>query len=408
MKLRADWLRWRRTVHDVLEVGTEANRAALFVDGFIITLIVANAIAFTLETVKGIAARYGTALDHFNTFSVIVFSIEYTLRLWSSVDIPLFRGVPHWKARLRFAGRPIMLIDMMAILPWYLHGILPVDLRILRVLRLFRLLKLARYSPALQSLQKVFAQEWRALFGALLVTLVLLLFCSTIMYFLEGTAQPDKFGSIPAALWWGLETLTTVGYGDAVPVTPLGRMFGGIVMLLGLAAIALPVAIIATGFSQESGRHEFVVTWGMIARVPLFASLDAAEVAEVAKLVYARVFAPGASIVSAGDAGGAMYIIERGEAVVTPARGHKPTLGPGDFFGEMALLEHRRHQHDVVAKSACRIYVLDSMALAQLERRHPEILKMIRDVAASRENTDLAAVKAAKGLGSRKRRDVST
>lgn len=187
----------------------------------------------------------------FNLFSVFVFSLEYVLRVWSAVDIPMLSRLPPWRARLRFALRPIKLIDLMAVLPWYLQWFIPVDLRFLRVLRLLRLLKLARYSPALQTLGRVLADEYRALLGALLVMLVLLLFASTAIYFLDREAQPDKFGSVPASAWWALTTLTTVGYGDAVPVTPWGRVFGGVVMLLGVGMFALPIAIIATGFTLD-------------------------------------------------------------------------------------------------------------------------------------------------------------
>jgi voltage-gated potassium channel len=141
----------------------------------------------------------------------------FSMRVWSAVDIPMLSRMKPWRARLRFALRPIMLIDL-----------IPIDLRVLRVLRLFRLLKLVRYSPALQTLGRVLAQEYRALLGALLVMLVLLLFASTLIYFLEREAQPEKFGSIPSAAWWSIATLTTVGYGDTVPVTPWGRVLGGI------------------------------------------------------------------------------------------------------------------------------------------------------------------------------------
>jgi len=123
----------------------------------------------------------------------------------------------------------------------------------------------------------VIADECRALLGALLVMLVLLLFASTVIYFLEREAQPDKFGSIPAAAWWALSTLTTVGYGDVVPVTPWGKVVGGIVMLLGVCMFALPIAIVATGFSPESARHQFVATWSMVARLPLFSNMSEAE-----------------------------------------------------------------------------------------------------------------------------------
>jgi voltage-gated potassium channel len=297
------WRRWRRQVHDILEVGGDAHPAGRAVNAFIITLIFLNAIAFAAETVDHVADRYGAYLDAFNVFSVMVFSIEYVLRIWSAVEIPMLSRMPHWRARLRFAARPIMIIDLLAVLPWYLQPFFSVDLRSLRVFRLFRLLKLVRYSPALQTLGRVLADEYRALLGALLVLLILLLFASTTIYFLEREAQPDKFGSVPAAAWWALATLTTVGYGDVVPVTPLGKVVGGIVMLLGVGMVALPVAIIATGFSQESNRHQFVVTWSMVARVPLFASMDESEIAEICKLLYTRTYSPGVPIVRTGGRG---------------------------------------------------------------------------------------------------------
>jgi voltage-gated potassium channel len=389
------WRRWRRQVHDILEVGGDAHPAGRAVNAFIITLIFLNAIAFAAETVDSIAARYGPYLDAFNVFSVMVFSIEYVLRLWSAVEIPMLSRVPHWKARLRFAARPIMIIDLLAVLPWYFQPFVSVDLRSLRVFRLFRLLKLVRYSPALQTLGRVLADEYRALLGALLVLLILLLFASTTIYFLEREAQPDKFGSVPAAAWWALSTLTTVGYGDVVPITPLGKIVGGIVMLLGVGMVALPVAIIATGFSQESNRHQFVVTWSMVARVPLFASMDESEIAEICKLLYTRTYLPGVSIVRTGDAGDAMFLIAGGEAVVEVSSNNQVVLKEGDFFGEMALLERRRHKHDVVAKTKCRVYVLDATSLARLSARHPDILQRIRDMAAARA----AADKEASGAG---------
>jgi voltage-gated potassium channel len=378
------WRAWRQQVHDILEVGGDVPPATRFINAFLIVLIFLNAIAFAAETVDHLAARYGTYFYVFNVFSVAVFTIEYLLRLWSAVDIPMLSRMPPWKARLRFALRPIMLIDLFAFLPSYFGWIYPVDLRALRVLRLFRLLKLVRYSPALQTLGRVLADEWRALVGALLVILVLLLFASTAMYSLEHDAQPDKFGSVPAAAWWALATLTTVGYGDVVPITPWGKMLGGVVMLLGVGMIALPVAIISTGFNQESNRHQFVVTWSMVARVPLFAAMDESEVAEITKLIYSRNYLPGIPIVRAGGVGDAMYLIASGEAEVEIGRGKTVLLKEGDFFGEMALLERRRHKHDVVAKTKCRIYVLDSEALSRLSRSHPEILHHIRQVAEAR------------------------
>jgi len=384
MRATTAYRRFRREVHDVLEVGGDAHPMGRVVNGFIIVLIFLNAIAFAADTVPELAGRYRWEFATFNAFSVIVFTVEYALRIWSAVEIPMLSRLPRWQARLRYAMRPMMIIDLLAFLPWYLHWLYPLDLRLLRVFRLFRLLMLVRYSPALQTLGRVVTDEYRALLGALLVILILLLFASSGMYLIERHMQPDKFGSIPQAAWWALATLTTVGYGDVVPVTPLGKMLGGVVMLLGVGMIALPVAIIATGFSQESTRHQFVVTWGMIARVPLFGSMDYSEIAEITKVLYTRTFMPGVPIVRASDAGDAMFIIASGEAVVEISPGQHALLKEGDFFGEMALLEHRRHKHDVVAKTRCRVYVLDSMSLARLERRHPEIMQQIRKMAEAR------------------------
>jgi len=163
-----------------------------------------------------------------------------------------------------------------------------------------------------------------------------------------------------------------------------------VVMLFGLGMFALPIAILSAGFSQESARHEFVVTWSMVARVPLFNTLDAVEVAEVTKLLYTRLFQAGATIVSGGDAGGAMYLVGSGEATVCVVPGHPIKLREGDFFGEMALLERRRHKHDVIADTLCRVYVLDGEGLARLSRRHPEISEHIKEVARERERENKA------------------
>jgi voltage-gated potassium channel len=142
------WRSWRRKIHDILAVGGDAHPAGRVVNAFIVTLIFLNAIAFAVETVQSLSAKYDAAFRAFNIFSVLVFTVEYVLRIWSAVDIPMLSRMKPWRARFRFATRPLMLIDLLAFAPWYLHWIFPFDLRILRVLRLFRLLKLVRYSPA--------------------------------------------------------------------------------------------------------------------------------------------------------------------------------------------------------------------------------------------------------------------
>ena len=239
----------RRRVYEVIEVGRGEDNVSRVIDWFLIALIVVNVIAFILETVPNVAAEYGGLLWAIEIFSVIVFTIEYALRIWSCVEVPFLKKLPPWRARMTFAARPYLIIDLLAILPFYLAFLLPVDLRILRVLRLFRFLKLARYSPAMHTLIRVLANERRALTGSLLLMIAMLLFSATGAWMIEREAQPEKFGSIPDAAWWAMATLTTVGYGDVSPVTPLGKFFGGFVMILGLGMFALPIAIISTGFA---------------------------------------------------------------------------------------------------------------------------------------------------------------
>lgn len=387
----ATWRRWRRKVHEILELGGDAHPAGTFVNGFIVVLIIANALAFAAETVDDLAARYGPWFRAFNVFSVIVFTIEYGLRVWSAVEIPVLSRMPRWRARAIFASRPIMIIDLLAFAPWYFSWLIPIDLRSLRLLRLLRLFKLVRFSPALRTLLRVCQEESRALLGSLLVMLILLLFTSTGIYFLEREVQPDGFGSIPAASWWALATLTTVGYGDVVPETPLGKLLGGVAMLLGVGMFALPIAIIATGFSQESMRHQFVATWSMVARIPLFANMSRAELADITKLLDTRSYEPGAPIVRAGDIGEGMYILAGGEADLVLGADQTVTLSEGDMFGEMTLLGRQRHARDVVATTHCRIYVLDNRALARLSRRYPDLLERIRHAAAEGDSEEARA-----------------
>lgn len=382
----------RRRVHDILEFGSEHDPVTRVVNIFLVTLILLNVVAFAAETVPEIGQRYGPSFELFNIVSVAIFTIEYVLRLWSCVELPLLNAMPARRARIKFAGRPLMVIDLIAVLPFYLGFLIGIDLRFLRVFRLFRFLKLARYSPALVALGRVIANERRALFGALLVMLALLLFASSGMYFIERHAQPEVFGSIPSAAWWALATLTTVGYGDVVPITGLGRVFGGMIMIFGLGMFALPIGIIATGFSHEANRREFVITWGMVARVPIFAQLEAAVVAQIGVLLHSRSYQAGEPIMRVGDEADAMFFIASGEVAVEVDEG-EVRLGEGDFFGEMALLYRRRREHNVAALTLCRVLVLEKADFERLCHREPELLLHIRNVAEAR----LKAVKKKSG-----------
>lgn len=210
-----------------------------------------------LETVDWIRAAYGAELFYFEVFSVIIFTVEYVARVWSAVEAGQFDHPI--TGRLKFASHPLMVIDLLPILPFYLSGVMAVDLRFLRALRLIRLIrmfKLARYSESLRSFGRVLEREKEKLAVAGFVNLLLLVVAASVMYQAEHQAQPEVFSSIPAALWWGVVTLTTVGYGDVHPVTPVGQFFGAIVAVLGIGLFALPASILASGFIAEATGEE--------------------------------------------------------------------------------------------------------------------------------------------------------
>ena len=216
---------------------------------FIYTLIVLNIIALILESYEELNARYQTVFYVFEVFSVAVFSIEYLTRIWISKQTGKGK-----KERLNFAFSPLGIIDLMAILPFYLPFIFPVDLRIVRILRLFRLLrilKLSRYSTSLKTIKSIFKETKAELSITVFVTVVLMILSSTLMYYTEHDDQPEQFASIGDAFWWSVATLTTVGYGDVYPVTGLGKLLSGIIALVGIGFVALPTGIISSAFINK-------------------------------------------------------------------------------------------------------------------------------------------------------------
>lgn len=230
----------------------KGGRIGYFTDLFIMILIAVNVGAVMLETVDVLSARHGELFYWFEIFSVITFTIEYVARIWSAVEHSHYNGMVI--GRLSFASRPLLIVDLLAILPFYLAMVgVGADLRFLRSLRLvrlLRLLKLARYSKALQALAVVLHKKKPDIMVALYVDTILLVVASSCMYYVESQAQPDVFTSIPQTLWWGVVTLTTVGYGDVVPVTLLGQLFGALTAVLGIGMFALPASILASGFVE--------------------------------------------------------------------------------------------------------------------------------------------------------------
>lgn len=218
---------------------------------FIITLIAVNVLVVIIETEESVLDEYGYFFTPFEVFSIIVFTIEYASRIIVSKFNPKYQNSKYPRIRILFT--PMMLVDLAAILPFFLPFIVTDVrfIRIIRLLRLFRLFKLARYSEPMQTLGEVFKSKAGDLAVAFFILFIVLIFASSLMFHAEHEAQPEAFSSIPASMWWGIVTLTTIGYGDVYPVTIAGKFIAAGVAVIGIAVYAIPTGIMASAFTEE-------------------------------------------------------------------------------------------------------------------------------------------------------------
>jgi voltage-gated potassium channel len=240
----------RKWAYNLLEPSASGSKASKVIELLLISLIFFNILAIILESVKDINAEYGQFFHELENFSIIIFSIEYVLRLWTAPENPKWQ---HARGRLRYALSTMSLIDLFSILPYYLSFI-TFDMRFIRIVRLFRLirvLKIARYLKALNLIQTVLRERREQIVLSVMFIIFLLVMVSTLMYYVEHEAQPELFSSIPETMWWGIETLTTVGYGDMIPQTTLGRILGGMIAMLGIGLFALPAGILSSGLTDH-------------------------------------------------------------------------------------------------------------------------------------------------------------
>ena len=373
----------RRRIYEVLEGGPAGDRASWWVDRCLVALIVVNVTAVVLESMPQLAARYGLWFDLIEYGSLVVFTAEYALRVWVAAEHAPHRHLPSRAARFRYMLSGPGIIDLIAVLPFWLAFLLPAELKVVLVLRIIRFLKITRYSPAMRSLLEVIYSERRALFGCIVILMGATLMAAAVMHLVEGRVQPDKLGTIPDAMWWAIVTLGTIGYGDVVPVTALGKLIAAATIFLGLVMIALPVGIIANGFADEIHRRDFVVTWGMLARVPLFSELNANEIADIMRLLRAQQVEAGITFVRRGEPAHSMYFIAAGEVEIELPH-ERVRLGAGHFFGEVAVLRRARRSANVTALIRTSLLVLDAQDLHALMERDHRIAEGIREVARSR------------------------
>ncbi|MBR0699325.1 ion transporter [Bradyrhizobium diazoefficiens] len=302
--------------------------------------------------------------------------------LWTCLAYFVFE----WLVRLRhmtqqgrlslYMSSSAGLVDAIGALAVPVALVLGVEPRTAWLLSVLWVLKVVPGIPGLRQLRRVLVLESGPLLSVLVIFLMVVFLASVAEYFLERDVQPQTFGSVPAALWWAVVTLTTTGYGDAVPVTPLGRLVAAAVMISGLGVFGLWTGILATGFAAETRRDNFLKTWEAVSKVPFFAALGPAAIADVTHMLRTMELPARTMIIHKGAQGDCMYFIAAGEVEVD-LPGKKVQLGEGAFFGEMALLGNNKRGANVSTTKVSRLLVLDLVDFRVLMARHPDLAETI-------------------------------
>ena len=378
----------RQRAFDILEHGRRRDLASRILDWILVVLILANVTGTLAQTLTEVEQAYGDELQLLDRICVLVFAIEYVARLWVAPEHPLLHSLSPIRARLRFAGTPMMVIDALAFVPFVLELLFP-GVAAVRLTRLVRFLKLARYSPALATIGRVIAIERRALLACVVILGGVMMAAAAAMHVVEGHIQPDRLGDMSKSMWWSAAMLAKIGGGELEPMTATGRIIAAITVMLGIFCFALPVAIIGRGFYEEIRRRDFVVTFAMVARVPLFAHLDAASISDLVGILKARTIPAGTVIIRKGEPGDSMYLIASGLVQVDAPDG-TVRLKEGDFFGEMALLTRERRTATVTTIKSTDLLVLDCDDFHRFIDRNPEVGAQIRAVAQKRKSGPIA------------------
>ncbi len=302
--------------------------------------------------------------------------------LWACLAFFVFE----WVVRLRhtvlaqrgcaYAVSGRGLVDAVAAAAVPLALILGADPKSAWLLGIFWTLKVVPGIPGLWQLRRVLVRESGPLLSVLVIFLMVLFLASVAVHFLERDVQPVAFGSIPATLWWAVATLTTTGYGDVVPITPLGRLVAAFVMICGLGVFGLWTGILATGFAAETRRDNFLKTWESVSKVPFFAALGPSAIADVTHMLRTMDLPARTMIIRKGQAGDCMYFIADGEVEVD-LPGKKVRLCEGAFFGEMALLGNNLRSANITTTRVSKLLVLDLVDFRMLMARHPDLAETI-------------------------------
>jgi voltage-gated potassium channel len=308
----------------------------------------------------------------------IVFTAEYGVRLWSAPEAPRFAGLSDNMARLHWAISTNGVICLAAALPLFVItlGAMHADNQHAPVFCILWVLSLARHAPAMGTLGRVISNERATLTSVVVIFVMVLIVAATAVHIMERDGQPKTFGTLPDALWWAVVTLTTTGYGDATPLTVGGRMIGSLVMVSGILVLALMTGILATGFAEEERRREYLRVWDQVTKVPMFADLGTVTLSEIVSKLRVRNYPPRIVVVRRDEPGESMFFISEGEVEVRLPRGGI-ALGPGAFFGEMALLDRTPRTATVVTTEPTTLLVLYASDFYEIASNIPSLVEAV-------------------------------
>jgi voltage-gated potassium channel len=369
----------RARTHDIFEQSVTGDKTARLVHLLLVGLIIANIIAVVLESVPALNAKYHRLFVTIEIIAIIIFTIEYFLRVWSAIESVPLKPLGALNARLKYMISAPAIIDLLSIAPLFLDLFIETDARSFLIFRLLRFLKLARYSTGMLSLMEAIYSERNSLFACLVILTGAILVSASLMHMAESHAQPDKFGTIPDAMYWAVITLSTVGYGDVVPITPLGKILASFTAMVGLVMIALPVGIIASAFSRELSKRDFVITYGMVSKVPLFAGLDAGSISDIMKMLKSRMAQKGEIICRRGEVANSMFFITEGQLSVH-YRDHRDVLETGDSFGEVLLERDTKRLATARALTRSKLLELARDDVHHLMQSSPDFKRKLESV----------------------------
>jgi voltage-gated potassium channel len=366
----------------VVEGPFPPRRAVIYRTVLMAAILLSTGIAI-LDTVPDFWGDDWLPLARFGVdVALVLLATDYAIRLvlaWHR----RFDGESGGGALWRYASSAYGIFDFLAVVPFVVGEAVGLSHDAETVFGILRFLKLARYSPALETLGAVVLAELRPLLSALFIMVLLIVSTSTLIYFVERSVNP-AFASVPQAMWYSVVTLATLGYGDVVPITVLGKVLGSGVAILGLCMFALPASILASGFTEEMRRQNFVSTWHLVAKVPFFTRLQAGQIAEIASLLKVYRAVRGEVLMREGDLGETMYFIVSGQVEVRGYNGASFVLKPGDFFGEIALLERRPRTATVRALTRCQLLILDAHEFNKFAAAYPNLMDDLMATAQAR------------------------